>query len=245
MSLTSDEPKTLSLRIQFVVRWALLLSIAICSQSGRGELVHFDFTGKFSGGASGTYSLFGVTVPRNAVVRGSFQYDTESQGVSIDEGTKAFHQELPGGFSLDVHNGAVRLSAGEYSVTGADDFGVAPADLDLFSVDFDSRWSPAPTPILVNDVPWSGPTAFMKVAFSWPSMTFIDADEPKLTTNRPLTSGFEVTAFVGSSGTPRMFGVETISIHAPEPDAMSVAWSGVLILAAARAFGVRTALNLL
>jgi hypothetical protein len=48
-----------------------------------------------------------------------------------------------------------------------------------------------------------------------------------------------VTAFVGSSPTPRMFAIETLAMRAPEPDAVSFAWSGFLFLAAAKACRIR------
>jgi hypothetical protein len=219
-------------RAQRLLRLACFFIVVLPVRLACCEFVRFDFAGIFSGGATGTYSLFGMAVPRNAVVRGSFRYDTESSGSTIDAGTKAFHLTRPGGFTLDIHNGAIRLSASEYSVTVANDFGGTPTALDLFSVDYDSRWSPPPTPLIVNDVPWSGSTAFLKVSLSWPSTTFIDADEPKLTSTRPLTPSPGVTAFVGSSPTPRMFTVDSISTVTPEPDAICFVWSTLLLLAA-------------
>jgi hypothetical protein len=237
--LENDEPWAQRARSQLFLRFACFLMIALPVRLACCEIVRFDFAGMFTGGGAGTYNLFGIAVPRNAVVRGSFRYDTDSQGAATDAGTKAFYQAILKGFALDIHNGAIRLSASDYAITVANDYTATPAALDLFSIDYDSRLAPPPMPLIVNDVPWSGSTAFIKVGLSWPSTTFIGADEPQLTTTRPLTPAAGVTAFVGSSPTPRMFAIETISAVAPEPDAMSFAWSGLFALAAAKAFRIR------
>jgi hypothetical protein len=218
--------------VQILLKFSCFLVIALPGHLACCELVRFDFAGMFTGGPAGTYSLFSIAVPKNSPVRGSFSYETESQGQAINAETKSFRQAKLGGFTLDINNGAIRLSASDYSVTVADDLAATPIVLDLFSVDYDSRWTPPPAPLVVNDIPWSGATAFIKFAVDWPSTTFTGVDEPELTATRPLTPMASVTAFVGSSPTPRMFAINSISAVSPEPDAMQMVWSCMLVLAA-------------
>jgi hypothetical protein len=201
------------LRIGFTCVALTLLSASV----GKAALIRYEFTGALIGGSTGTYNLFGVMVPKNATVAGRFHYETDTLGIEIEAGTRIFKQRITSGYELDINEGAIRLSASDYVITLANDFGTAPSLADQFSADFDSRFIPAPSRLVVNGLTWTGATAFMKFALSWPSSTFEDADEPKLTSTRPLVLGADRTAFVGSSSTPRFFTIDTISLVIPEP----------------------------
>jgi hypothetical protein len=174
--------------------------------------VGYQFQGNLIPSGSGTeFILFGVSVPKNSPVVGTFTYDTTAVGVDGEPGVKNFAQLINGGLKLNINNGAIRLSAKDYKIVVANDFPRDPTTVDLFSVDFDSRYTPTPSPILVNGEEYGGSVAYVKVEFSWPAETFIDQDEPKLTPDRPLTPGGGTMAFVGSSGIPRFFSITSIS----------------------------------
>lgn len=198
---------------------AVVVAVPVSLQTtgAHAERVGFRFEGALQGGSTGTYTLFGVTVPRNSPVTGTFSYDTAVQGIDTEPSVKTFHQDIQGGYNLDINNGAIQLSASDYVLTVANDFQRSPEFVDILSVDFDSRFNPTPTPIFVNGVPWEGLTAFVKAELSWPSATFVNPDEPKLTADRPLTPGPGISAFVGSSPTPRPFSINSISAIAPLP----------------------------
>jgi hypothetical protein len=188
--------------------------LAVCSNS-RGERVGFEFTGALQGGSTGTYSLFGINIPRNSPIAGTFSYDTTTEGIEAESGTRKFPQFIHGGYNLDINNGAIRLSASDYVVTVADDYQRMPEAVDLISIDFDSRNKLMSAPILVNGEPWTGPTAFLKVELSWPASAFEGADEPKLASDRPLGPDPGVSAFVGSTVVPRLLLIDAISAIAP------------------------------
>jgi hypothetical protein len=183
-----------------------------------GERVGYKFEGALSGPATGTYTLFGVAVPRNSVIKGTFAYDTTVVGTEIEPGAKAFPQTIAGGYTLEIHNGAIKLAASEYKVTVANDF-VRTLDplvvLDLFSVDFDSRFVPTPQKIVVNEIPFAGATAFIKTELNWPGSTFADPGEPLLTADRPGTPEFGQSAFVGSSGSARLMNITSVTPITP------------------------------
>ena len=189
--------------------------LAMCSNS-RGERVGFEFTGALQGGSNGTYSLFGINVPRNSPITGSFSFDTTTEGIEPEPGTRMFPQFIQGGYNLDINNGAIRLSASDYVVTVTDDYERIPEAVDIFNIDFDSRIYPLAAPILVNGEPWAGPTAFVRVELSWPASAFEGIDEPKLASDRPLEPDPGVSAFVGSMGNAlRLFSIDSISGIAP------------------------------
>jgi hypothetical protein len=196
---------------------AISVSVLVCALCGnsRGERVGFEFTGALQGGSAGTYSLFGINVPRNAPIAGTFSYDTTTEGKSAEPGVRVFPQFIHGGYNLDINNGAIRFSTSEYVVTVADDFERIPEAVDLISVDLDTRVESPAAPILVNGVPWTGPIAFLKVELSWPSSAFEGPDEPKLAPDRPLGPDPGVSAFVGSSGAPRLFSIDSVAAIAP------------------------------
>jgi hypothetical protein len=187
----------------------LLLVLGACA-TARGERVGFKFTGTLVG--TGTQTLFGITVPRNSPVSGAFSYDTTSAAIEVEPGLRAFHQHIHGGYSLDINNGAIRLSASDYLVSVANDLPSKPEAIDLFGVDFDSRLSSLSAPLLVNGTPWLGPTAFIKIELSWAAATFTEPDEPKITPNRPLTPSPGIVGLVNSgAGSAKLFSIDAIS----------------------------------
>lgn len=197
-----------------LVLFALIVVSLACSIS-RAERVGYSFTGAFQGSGTQTYSLFGITVPRNSPVSGTFSYDTTTPGVDAAPGVRTFHQFISGGYSLNINSGDIQLAASDYIITVANDYG-SPAS-DLFSVDYnyDSANGVTPERIMVNGTEWAGARAFIKVALSWDPATFPEPDEPKLTADRPATLSPGVSAFVGSTGTPRLFSVTSISAIVP------------------------------
>jgi hypothetical protein len=187
-------------------------AVACFPRDASAVRVGYQFQGNLIPSGSGTtYTLFGISVPKNSPVVGTFTYDTTAAGVDAEPGVKNFSQLINGGLKLNINNGAIRLSAKDYVITVANDFPRGPANVDLFSADYNSQSNPAPSPILVNGTPYGGSTAYIKVELSWPGETFIDQDEPKLTPDRPLMPGGGTLAFVGSSGIPRFLNINSIS----------------------------------
>lgn len=185
-----------------------------------GERVGYKFEGGFVITTGSPYSLFGVSVPRNSPIKGTFSFDTTTVGTEIEPGAKAFPQTIPGGYALDINNGALRLAASEYQVKVANDFVRTPEAVDIFSIDFDNRFAPAPAPISVNGTPWAGLGAALTIELSWPAATFTAGDEPKLTADRPETPVPGVTAFVGSANasvnpTVRLFSITSLTKITP------------------------------
>lgn len=184
----------------------------------RAERVGFQFTGALTVAGSGNVTLFGISVPKNAPVTGAFSYDTATEVMGTGA-TQTYNQSIFGGYTLNINNGAILLSASDYTITVADDNGSPPSD--SFSVDYnyDSTAAPPITPekILVNGTQWTGTRAFIKYFLSWDSSTFMDSE---LTADRPLTPATpSVIAFVGSSTSPKFFSVtSTLAIVPPIGD---------------------------
>ncbi len=204
-----------------LVRLVIVLGAAAVLMSPadlRAERVGFSFEGALQQiGSPGTYTLFGISVPKTSPVAGTFSYDTTTPGVDTEPGVRTFHQLIEGGYTLNINNGAIQLSASDYVITVANDFFRDPEAVDIFSVDYnyDSNLGITPAPINVNGAPWGGTRAYIKVELSWLAATFTDPDEPKLTSDRPLTPSPGVSAFVGSSASPRFFSVTSISAITP------------------------------
>ncbi|MCC7474677.1 MAG: hypothetical protein IT425_04735 [Pirellulales bacterium] len=194
---------------------AAVLAIFSCTSTTLAERVGYQFTGAFMGSGSQTYSLFGKSVPKNSVITGTFSYDTTTVGVDTEPGVRTYHQLIEGGFTLDIHGGAIQLSARDYTITVANDY-ESPAS-DWFSVDYnyDSANGILPDPILEHGVAWNGPRAFIKFAPSWDAATFTDPSEPQLTADRPTTPNAIFQAIVGSSSMPRMFNTFSITPIVP------------------------------
>jgi hypothetical protein len=206
--------------------FATLISTVVCSATN-AERVGYSFSGKFPL-PSGAYPLFGYNVPRNAVVSGTFSYDTTAPGIDVEAGKRSYHQYIDGGLTLsmtDANNVQVNISASDYVVSVSNDFG--PTNVDSFSVDYvNYAIAPVPPPLVVNNVAWDVPNlGAIKVFLSWPSTKFTDADEPKLTADRPVTAGATATWFLGSATppatgtTPRSFasGTTGFSVQALTP----------------------------
>jgi hypothetical protein len=89
----------------------------------------------------------------------------------------------------------------------ANDTGTSQNDVFIIEYNYDSGNGITPAPIQEHSTAWAGSRAYIKLQLSWPGTTFPDADEPKLTAARPLTSDATFAAVVGSSPTPRLFTV--------------------------------------
>jgi len=192
----------------------------------RAERVGLSFQGALTGPSTGTYSLFGFNLPRNSQISGTFSYDTTAAAVDVESGWRHFPQFIEGGLTLDINDGQVQLAASDYRINVVNNYQrtMPPETVDIFSVDFDNRFSPTPDAIRVNGSPWTGPGAAIKLELSWPSETFEGPDEPKLTSDRTLTTGYSISAFGGAfvassttnpNPTPRTFSVSSVSSIVP------------------------------
>lgn len=198
------------------------------------ERVGYSFTGTLTG--TSTISLYGYNVPRPSPISGTFSYDTTASCVDCDpsDGVRTFHQSIQGGYTLNINNGQVQLSANDYLITVYNDFGAGQNDQFSIDYNYDSAGNPpvTPAPILEHGNPWSGPTktrAFIKLQLNWPGTKFTDPDEPKLTGDRPTTSDASICAtcaFVGSSGSTRLLAVSPSSILAIAPTAGDYNYDG-------------------
>ncbi len=198
-----------------VLTWGAIM-LSTLGTTAFGERVGYRFEGALIQiGAAGTYSLYGTAVPKTSPIKGTFAYDTTSEGTETESGVKVFPQTIAGGYTLEINNGALKLAASEYKVTVANDFVRTPEAVDIFSVDFDSRVSPTPMAMVVNGTPWAGATAFIKTELNWPSSTFVDPGEPLLTADRPSTTDFGQSAFVGSSGSARLMNIMSVTPITP------------------------------
>lgn len=184
----------------------------------RGERVGYNFTGTLTG--SSNISLFGSTVARPSPVSGTFAFDTTTPGVDLQPGVRSYHQYIQGGYTLNINNGQLKLSAHDYIITVGNDQRSPLAD--YFNVTYANfNVTPVPPPIEVNGVAWDGTKiGTINLDLSWPANYFTDPDEPKLTSARPATSSPGVLAFVGSANsgsgvTPRFFTMTSISTIAP------------------------------
>jgi type II secretory pathway pseudopilin PulG len=189
----------------------------------RAERVGFSFQGALiQSGSAGTYTLFSTSVPKTSPISGTFSYDTTTPGVDIETGVRSYHQLIHGGYTLDINNGAVQLSASDYKINVANDYGLPALDAFIVDYTYDSVGIPplTPEPILKNGAPWTGTKAQVFLQMNWTPETFGDPDEPKLTLDRPNTAGYSVCSFcadVASSSTPRFFSVSSITRIIPLP----------------------------
>ena len=173
---------------------------ALLPTESLAERVGYTFEGTFipiSTTAPPTYKLFGVTIPNNSPITGTFSYDTSAPGVEPFVGAKAFSQTIQGGFNFNILNAVtyapvLQLSASEYTVTVADDYtpSNAPSPIDYLSVEFNSLMIPTPIPIMANGANYGGATAYVNAAFSWDADTFGGPDEPKLHADLPRHLSF-------------------------------------------------------
>lgn len=205
-----------------------LLFIIACSCSlpvtANAERVGYSFEGNFSSGGS-TYNLFGVSVPSNAPITGTFTYDTTIVGIDWYDGTKAFRQDIQHGFTFNVLNPdtnspLLQLVARQYQITVGNDYqpSNSPTPVDYMSVDYASYWNPPPSSITVNGAPYNGPIAALMASLSWDPTTFDDPDEPKLHRDLPHDMFYP---FAGSvfSGSLTLFTVTSFSqIISPKGD---------------------------
>jgi hypothetical protein len=201
------------------MKFAKIASVAmiiglLSSSDLRGDRVGFRFEGTLQAG-TGSITLFGITVPGNSPIAGTFSYDTTAPGVDGDPGVKNFAQVIQGGYSLKVGN-AISLSASKFVVAVGNDFQrqQPPETVDLFSVNFNRLNPIVDPPILVNGNAWPS-IGYIRIELSWPQYTFTEPDEPKLTSDKPLIPNFSPIALLGSSVTPRFFSINSISAIAP------------------------------
>jgi hypothetical protein len=186
-----------------------------------GERVGYSFTGTLTGTTS--VSLFGYNVPRPSPIVGTFSFDTTVPGVDGATGVRTYHQLIQGGYTLDINNGQVQLSANDYTITVSNNTGANQTD--SFTIDYNYPTLTS-TRILEHNTPWSGTRAFIKLQMTWPGTTFTDPDEPKLTADRPPTPNPTFTAFVGSSPAPVLFTPTPNSISVISPQAGDYNYDG-------------------
>jgi len=193
-----------------------LFSACLFAKDARADRVGFQFTGALQVPGTGNTTLFNTSVPKNSPVTGTFSYDTSDGAAGSNPAI--FEQHIEGGFTLNINNGSIRLSASDFRVIVTNDFQrQAPAEtVDTLDVRFDTRFSPAPRAPLVNDSTWSG-IAFMTVDLSWPSATIGDS---QLTAELPLTTGFAPGAYSSVSNTAssiKLFYISSVSSISRSP----------------------------
>jgi hypothetical protein len=190
----------------------------------RAERVGYRFQGNLiQSGSPGNYTLFSTSVPKTSPIAGTFSYDTTAPCMDCDpsDGVRTYHQLIQGGYTLNINNGAIQLSANDYTITIANDSGSSPVDSFIVDYTYDSTVMPpvTPDPIQKNGTAFTGTKAQVYLQLDWPAETFTDLDEPKLTSDRPITPGASVCSFcadVESSSTPRFFSV-TLPLTAISP----------------------------
>jgi hypothetical protein len=182
--------------------WIIVTALIGVSSTAYSERVGFEFATMLLGKEEDIIPLFGINVPANSPVSGTFAYDTTAIGVEGPEpGSRDFPQQISGGFSLRIGT-AIYLSASEYIVEVINDFDNEGEIVDVFSVQFARPIKMAADPVLLlNNEPFAG-TGFMHVMFIWPGETFDDAMEPQLTPDRPILHEGDrgSLGFVGEKG---------------------------------------------
>jgi hypothetical protein len=209
--------------------FAVFVLSSLLATDLRAARVDFQFTGTLNVPGTGTTSLFNTTVPKNSPIAGTFSYDVPTTPSASNPAT--FQQQILGGFTLDINNGAIRLSASDFLLKVTNDFqrAVPLETVDVVQVQYDTRFTPAPSPLIVNGANWSG-SASIALELSWPSTTFPDS---ALTANGPLTPGFTTAAnSIMSSNPPaslRPFSILSVS-PVPEPNGAILAAVALLAL---------------
>jgi hypothetical protein len=183
--------------------------------TARGERVGFAFTGNLvQVGSPGTYTMFGKTVPKTSPVTGTFSYDTTSTGVAGGDGNLAFRQLIQGGYTLNVNNGDVRISASDYTINLTDDFqpGTGGDPIDYLDVDFSSMTA-VPQSLQVNGVVYSS-LALLKSVLAWDSDAFEQLPGEPLHAQLPGSELNAYNGFIGGSS-PRAMMVSSITPIVP------------------------------
>lgn len=177
------------------------------------ERVGYSFQGTLiQSGSPGNYTLFGYSVPKTSPVSGTFSYDTDTSGADGETGVQTYHQLIEGGYTMNINNGTIRLSASDYNITLTNDDGLPLLDSFIAGYTYDSTAIPPITPqqILVNGTPSTSTKAEIYLQLRWDPATFNDL---KLTSDRPIIPGASLPdslclcADVRSSSTPRFFSV--------------------------------------
>src|SRR3989304_5436917 len=193
----------------------LLVVLAQTPVAGiHAERVGFQFTGALQVPGTGNTNLFNKSVPKNSPITGTFSYDVPSAASGTNPAK--FDHHIEGGFTLKINNGDIRLSASDFLVVVTNDFQrqVPLETVDTLDVKYDTRFTPAPRPLLFNDSPWEG-IAYITLEFSWPFTTFADAE---LTADRPLTPGFSNAAYSSVSSSANLlkfFYISSVSAIVP------------------------------
>jgi hypothetical protein len=196
----------------------------------RATQVDLQFTGVLNVPGTGNTNLFNTSIPKNSPIVGTFSYDVPSTPATGDN-PAAFQQQISGGFTMDINNGAIRLSASDFLLQVANDFKrAAPVEtVDVVQVQYNTNFTPAPSPLIVNGSNWAS-SASIVLELSWPSTTFADAS---LTANKPLALGFSTAAnsllSSGPQNSLRFFSISSVS-PVPEPNAAILAAIGLLAL---------------
>jgi hypothetical protein len=180
--------------------------------------VGYRFEGAFLN-SSNPLELFGRSVSGDARIVGTFSYDVPVPGVDAEPGIRNFPQAVWGGLSLMISDeiSEVWLSASEFVIAVGNDFEFDPPDqVDLFGISFERSGTSTNPVLFVNENPWSGAAVFA-IELTWPPETFIEPDEPKLTTTRPITPDFSGIGFVGNTAIIHTFLITSISAIEPVP----------------------------
>jgi hypothetical protein len=189
------------------------ISISLLVASSRAERVGFTFGGMFLGPVS-PVQLFGFDVPENAPISGTFAYDSTVLGIpGFDAGVRDYPQQITGSFTVNIGNN-IRLSASQVTIEVSNDIELEEGELsDVFGVIFDRSNSNGP-PLLLNNALYAG-TAYIQLGFDWPSNTFADGDEPKLTADRPVFDSSDRGSFgivaPGADESGRFFIIPNVS----------------------------------
>jgi hypothetical protein len=191
---------------------ALLAINSFSTSVARAERIGVELDGAVPGGAA---SLFGIAVAADAIVAGTFSFDTTAVGVDVGSSGRVFHQSILGGLNLSIGDN-LHLSASKFYVTISDD--VNNGAYDSFAVSF-TRVNPATDPpIWVNGASWPS-IAFIHLEFRTDPNTFVDKS---LTADKPLAAfenGFATIAYVSSDGIPKSMSVTSVSgINSPPGD---------------------------
>jgi hypothetical protein len=199
---------------RFLAVMPIILELPIGVNNVHAERVGFQFSGVLQVAGTGNIALFGISVPRNSPVSGTFAYDTAAEGLELDANSEAYGETICGGYTLNINNGQIQLTASDYTVTVSNNSGSPESDFFGVDYNYDSTALPPviPDKILVNGVPWTGSRAFIKTSLSWDSAAITNRE---LTNNLPLIPGSLATAFFGGSATPRFFSLTSISNIVP------------------------------
>jgi hypothetical protein len=179
---------------------------SLMTSSSLAERVGYSFQGIVMPGLPSR--AFGISVPANSPISGTFSYDIPSASTAAAEGGKDFYESIHGGFTLNALNASsttnlLQLAADEYRITVVNDADddTSPNPIDYMRVAYDKAFAPAPPPLRVNGVPYTGATARFKASLAWDHSVFTGPDEPMLHAVLPPDSLIDPAGLVQSGST--------------------------------------------